>query len=244
MEEHLHSDWVGNIGNVVWYSFIGGWIYTLKMKLGLLTFLCSCKILAEILPLGLKISCFGELLPTICVIRRMLKRATNNLRLTGSCTASLHLVSIIKGMMTRFKPRTCFYLWSIITLGVFCNVPYVLASFLRGKAVNSRVVSPITGGRFVTCIARSYNILVSGMIRYLVHIPHNDLTTNFLETMRVIVNLGVLLGYQRMIWKCRLSTRRSKDWEEEDNKENEHNHNRPTHQWVAARRVMTWWRVI
>lgn len=55
-----------------------------------------------------------------------------------------------------------FYLWSIITLDVFCNIPYCLAKYLGEGSVKDRITSKINGGMFVTRLARSYGILERG----------------------------------------------------------------------------------
>ncbi|CAI9303307.1 unnamed protein product [Lactuca saligna] len=57
--------------------------------------------------------------------------------------------------------QNLFHIWSIITPGAFCSLPYMLARFLGTKAATSRPRSPITGGHFVTHLAHSYGILES-----------------------------------------------------------------------------------
>lgn len=49
--------------------------------------------------------------------------------------------------------QNLFDLWSIITSGIFCDLPDMLARFLGMKAVNSRGGRPITGGHLVTRLA-------------------------------------------------------------------------------------------
>lgn len=50
------------------------------------------------------------------------------------------------------------------------------------------------GGHFVTRLAQSYGILEPGLVRTLTHLMDNHLTPSFLETMRVVVNLGQVYG--------------------------------------------------
>lgn len=67
---------------------------------------------------------------------------------------------------------------------VFCNIPYLLVIFfLEGG-----------GGHFVTGLTKSCGVYIPCMFRSLNYIPGNDLTMNFLETIRMVVNLGGTYG--------------------------------------------------
>lgn len=83
-----------------------------------------------------------------------------------------------------------FYLWSIITLGVFCDLPYMLTRFLGRKETSSRPGSPITGGHLVTRLARSYGIMSPNFVRDLMRFKDNDLTVQTLSVIRVVINTG------------------------------------------------------
>lgn len=86
------------------------------------------------------------------------------------------------------------FIWSILAPSIFCNIPYFLAKFLREKAVNSRAGSPIVGGNFVTCLEKSLGIFMSGMVRELTCIKGYDISMNYLESMRLVVNLKGMYG--------------------------------------------------
>lgn len=83
-----------------------------------------------------------------------------------------------------------FFLWSIVTPGVFYNILYHLANYLGSKATISRAGSPVNGGNFVTRLASSYGILVPRLTRTLTHKLGDDLTMGYLESMRVVTNEG------------------------------------------------------
>lgn len=84
--------------------------------------------------------------------------------------------------------QNLFYLWSIVTPGVFCDIPYMLARFLGRKAASLRPDSPITGGHLVTRLAWSYGILSPNFFRNLTHFKYNDLTVQTLSVMSVVIN--------------------------------------------------------
>ena len=86
--------------------------------------------------------------------------------------------------------QNLFYLWTLITPGVCCDLPYMLARFMGKKAANSRPGSPITGGHLVTRLARSYQILTHDFVRNLTRFPDTDLTIQVLGVMRAVVNIG------------------------------------------------------
>lgn len=54
------------------------------------------------------------------------------------------------------------FLWSILTLGFFCNIPYCLAKYLAKKVTKDRKFLPNCGGMLVTKLARSYGLFDRG----------------------------------------------------------------------------------
>lgn len=72
--------------------------------------------------------------------------------------------------------------------------PTFLLIFLRKKAVNSRDGSPNAGGHSVTRLEKSYNVFFTGMVQTLTCIEGNNLSMNYLESMRVVVNIGGIYG--------------------------------------------------
>ncbi|CAI9262719.1 unnamed protein product [Lactuca saligna] len=58
------------------------------------------------------------------------------------------------------------------------------------KAAISRAGSPINGGHFVTCLARSYGLLIPPLTRTLTCKPSDELTIGYLESIRVVTNEG------------------------------------------------------
>lgn len=83
-----------------------------------------------------------------------------------------------------------FFMWSIITLTVCCNIPYFLGQYLASKAVTSRVGSPIAGGHLVTRLEKSYEIFAPRVMHTLTCIKGTDLTMGFLEYMNLVINIG------------------------------------------------------
>lgn len=51
-----------------------------------------------------------------------------------------------------------FFLWCIVTLGVFCNIPHYVAGFLAERVGKDRHRAPIYGGMLITKLARLYSI--------------------------------------------------------------------------------------
>lgn len=49
--------------------------------------------------------------------------------------------------------QNLFYLWSLVTPDICCDIPYMLARFLGNNVSSSRPGSPITGGHLVTRLA-------------------------------------------------------------------------------------------
>lgn len=80
-----------------------------------------------------------------------------------------------KGHGDRISSQNLFYLWSIITPKVFCNLPYMLAWFWGENSVYSRMGCMIIGGHFMTRLAKSYGISIPSMVHSLTCIPGNDL---------------------------------------------------------------------
>lgn len=63
-----------------------------------------------------------------------------------------------KKYVDKVTSLSLFYLCSIMASRIFFNIPYFLAKFLGENAVNSRPGSLITGGHFVTRLAKSYGV--------------------------------------------------------------------------------------
>lgn len=87
-----------------------------------------------------------------------------------------------------------FYLWSILAPRVFCKIPYFLAKYFGQKVVSYKIGIPIAGGNFVTLLAKSYGVFITGMTHTLTCIEGNDLPMSYLELTRVVVNLGGVCG--------------------------------------------------
>lgn len=93
-------------------------------------------------------------------------------------------------MRDKVTSLNLFFLWSIITPRVCCNIPYHLASYLGNKAAISRAGSPINGGHFITHLAISYGLIIPCLTKMLTHKPGDDLSMGYLESMCVAVNMG------------------------------------------------------
>ena len=83
-----------------------------------------------------------------------------------------------------------FYLWSIITLDVFCNLPYCLAKYLAEGAVKERITSKINGRMFVTKLARTYVILEQGAKNFLTMVPTPPFSITLYRRARIIEDYG------------------------------------------------------
>ena len=83
-----------------------------------------------------------------------------------------------------------FYMWSIITTDIFCNLPYCLAKYLAEGAVKERITSKINGGMFFTKLARTYGILDQGAARVLTMIPSPPFSTTLFRRERIIEDYG------------------------------------------------------
>lgn len=82
--------------------------------------------------------------------------------------------------------KNIFYLWSIITLATFCDIPCMLACLLVKMRWFSRPGSPITKRHFVPHLAKSYGVLTSAMIVSLTGVSTKNLVISFLEIMQVV----------------------------------------------------------
>lgn len=60
-----------------------------------------------------------------------------------------------------------FFLWSVLTPGVFCNITYYLVIFLAERRAKYRKGSRICGGMLVTKLARSYGLFERGARSFL-----------------------------------------------------------------------------
>lgn len=92
--------------------------------------------------------------------------------------------------MDKVTKLNLFFLWTILTPDVCCNIPYFLARYLADHAVSSRVRIPICGGHFVTHLARSYGVIIHEMTRSLICKEVNEFSLSYFETMRVVINMG------------------------------------------------------
>lgn len=99
-------------------------------------------------------------------------------------------LSIISTMVIKFSFRICSIYGVSLLLGFYCDFLYMLARFMGKKAAGSRQGSPITGGHLVTRLARSYGILSHEFVRNLTRFPNNELSSQVLEVMWVVVNVG------------------------------------------------------
>ncbi|CAI9276474.1 unnamed protein product [Lactuca saligna] len=61
---------------------------------------------------------------------------------------------------------------------------------MAGSAASSCTGIPICGGQFITCLARSYHLLVPDITRSVTCVDEHDLGMGYLETMRVVRNFG------------------------------------------------------
>ena len=84
-----------------------------------------------------------------------------------------------------------FYLWSIITAEVFCNLPYCLAKYLADGAVKENITSKINGGMFVTRLARSYGILDMQEAKALIVISPPPFSITLFRRERIVENFGI-----------------------------------------------------
>lgn len=93
-------------------------------------------------------------------------------------------------MRTWLLKVNLFLLWTILQLGICCNIPYFLARYLAEHAVSSHPGSPICGGHFVSSLAHLYGVIVPGITMTLTCKEGNEFSLGYLETMRVMVNMG------------------------------------------------------
>ena len=83
-----------------------------------------------------------------------------------------------------------FYLWSIITPGVFCNIPWCIASYLSAGAVKDRKTSRINGGMFVTRLANSFGLMNRGAWNLMTLIPTPPFNPILFRRARIIEDYG------------------------------------------------------
>ncbi|KAI3519054.1 hypothetical protein L1887_08043 [Cichorium endivia] len=79
-----------------------------------------------------------------------------------------------------------FYMWVLSDADRFLNLPHTLPVFLTSKALGSTARSPMTGGHFITRLARSYSILTDNVISRMRPMPPRLMKGRQLETMRVV----------------------------------------------------------
>ncbi|KAI3509183.1 hypothetical protein L1887_24260 [Cichorium endivia] len=80
--------------------------------------------------------------------------------------------------------RDMFYMWALLDPSRFLNLPFTLAVFLTSRAVGAGTKSPMTGGQFITRLARSYRILTADVIAHLAHTPPTYARGRYLETIK------------------------------------------------------------
>ena len=70
------------------------------------------------------------------------------------------------GTTHRVTTSDLFYLYTIFSADVYCNIPFWVASYLR-TSVGERDIDKVYGGMFVTRLARSYDLLTPPIMGYL-----------------------------------------------------------------------------
>ncbi|KAL7605090.1 hypothetical protein Lser_V15G17613 [Lactuca serriola] len=83
-----------------------------------------------------------------------------------------------------------FFLWSIITPDVFCNIPWCIASYLSEGAVKDRKTSRINGGMFVTRLANSFGLMNRGAWNFMTLIPTPPFNPILFRRARIIEDYG------------------------------------------------------
>ena len=83
-----------------------------------------------------------------------------------------------------------FYMWSIITPDVFCDLPYCIAKFLAEGAVKEKINSKINGGMFITRLARSFGILELPQAQMLTVIHPPPFNTALYRRARIVEKFG------------------------------------------------------
>lgn len=85
-------------------------------------------------------------------------------RLVHRCIT--YSLSARQGTTHRITASDLFYLYTIFSEDVYCNIPFWVASYLR-TSVGERDFDKVYGGMFVTRLARSYGLLTPQIIGYL-----------------------------------------------------------------------------
>lgn len=95
-----------------------------------------------------------------------------------------------------------FYLWSILTSGVFCNIPHCLEKFLVEKGAKDRKGSSICGGMFVTKLARSYGLFERGTRKFLTMMHTRPFSPLLYKRARIVEDNGrvIFLSPMMMTW--------------------------------------------
>lgn len=70
------------------------------------------------------------------------------------------------GTTHRVTASDLFYLYTIFSADVYCNIPFWVASYLK-TSVGERDIDKVYGGMFVTRLARSYDLLTPPIMGYL-----------------------------------------------------------------------------
>lgn len=85
-------------------------------------------------------------------------------RLVHKCIT--YSLSARHGTTHRITASDLFYLYTIFSADVYCNIPFWVASYLR-TSVGERDIDKVYGGMFVTRLARSYGLLTPQIMGYL-----------------------------------------------------------------------------
>ena len=82
-----------------------------------------------------------------------------------------------------------FFLYTIYSEDVFCNIPFWVASFLQGE-IGEKDNDLIYGGMFITKLARSYRVLTPEIRDYLSEGVCRVVRVRSLKQMRIVMDLG------------------------------------------------------
>ncbi|KAI3752081.1 hypothetical protein L2E82_23243 [Cichorium intybus] len=77
-----------------------------------------------------------------------------------------------------------FYMWILSDPSRLLNLPFTLAVLLTSRASGASTKSLMTGGHFITRLARSYGILIADVIAHLRPMPPTCAQGRYLESMR------------------------------------------------------------
>ncbi|KAI3700201.1 hypothetical protein L2E82_44822 [Cichorium intybus] len=78
------------------------------------------------------------------------------------------------------------YMWVLLDTTRFLHLPYALAISLSTRAVGASASSPLTGGHYITHLARSYRLLTAATMDSLTAIPPIRTSVRALENMHLI----------------------------------------------------------